>query len=270
MEYVIYIKTQSFDYNIWYLNGDTVKSVVASYLEGNTSFFIEGTKYWISNLFEIKIFNIESKEKTEEILTHYERQGVYISGRFTKGKVLALKFLKLHFEDVTSSFFPNHFDADKLEQKKKRKKRNTDFSSVFIIHGHDSAMLESTARFIERLEIKPIILHEQPNKGKTIIEKFEEYSNTAASICLLSPDDKCISADEESFRARQNVIFEMGYFIGKIGRENVISLFRQEVEIPSDYSGVIYIKYDKTSAWKLLLSKELKTIGFEIDLNKII
>jgi len=152
MEYAIYIKTGSFTYNIWFIDNETVKSVVESYLEGNTSFFIKGTKYWISNLFEIKIYELESIEKTKEILDYYEKEGIYIAGRFTKGKVLMPKYLQHHFKDVTTTFFPDHFPSDKKEKRKKIIKSKIDLSRILIIHGNEAKMLEYTARFIKKLK----------------------------------------------------------------------------------------------------------------------
>jgi predicted nucleotide-binding protein len=141
---------------------------------------------------------------------------------------------------------------------------------VFIVHGHDNYVKESLARFLEKNSIKPIILHEQPSLGKTLIEKFESFSGVKFAIILLTRDDQGCSIDSEvlSGRARQNVIFEMGYFVGKIGREKTAIIYKEDVELPSDLDGLVYIKYDDAGAWKLLLAKELKEAGLEIDLNK--
>ena len=143
---------------------------------------------------------------------------------------------------------------------------------VFLVHGHDNELKEKTARFLEKLELKPIVLHEQTSKGLTIIEKFEEYSDVAFAVVLLTPDDhgNIISEKEKlQKRARQNVIFELGYFIGKLGRKNVVGLVKDNIEIPSDYTGVIYIGVDNNDVWKMMLSKEMKAAGLKIDLNKI-
>lgn len=146
-------------------------------------------------------------------------------------------------------------------------------NKVFIVHGHDEAARETTARFVERLGLVAVILREQPNKGRTIIEKFEDYADVSFAIILLTPDDIGASSGNPKNllpRARQNVIFEMGYFIGALGRERVAALYKKDVEIPSDYQGVLFIQFDESGAWKLKLAKELKTAGMEIDLNKAI
>lgn len=119
---------------------------------------------------------------------------------------------------------------------------------VFLVHGHDNAVKESVARFLEKLDLRPIILHEQPNKGRTIIEKFEAHSDVGFAVVLLTPDDVGAvkaEADRVNPRARQNVILELGYFTGKLGRARVCALYTGEVEIPSDIHGVIYIRFDE-------------------------
>ena len=147
-------------------------------------------------------------------------------------------------------------------------------NSIFLVHGHNEAILHEVARFLEKLNLDITILREQPNEGKTIIEKFETHSDAGFAVVLLTADDKGgtydTPYDKMQPRARQNVVFEMGYFIGKINRKHVCALYSEGVEIPSDYSGVLYILLDKDRGWQLRLAKEIKAAGFEIDFNKII
>ena len=149
-------------------------------------------------------------------------------------------------------------------------------NNVFIVHGHDEAMKEAVARTVEKLGLNAIVLHEKPNQGKTIIEKFTEYSEVGFAIVLLSPDDISSSqhdlSEKKSFRARQNVIFELGFFVGKLGRDRVISLYRQTegFEIPSDYSGVVFIPFDEYHRWQLDIIRELKAAGYKLDANKLL
>lgn len=152
------------------------------------------------------------------------------------------------------------------------KDRENSSFKVFIVHGHDEQARETVARFVEKLGLEAIILHEQPNAGRTIIEKFEDYSNVQFAIVLLTPDDvgKGSSETELNPRARQNVIFELGFFIGKLTRKNVCALYKEGVEILSDYQGVLYHPLDLGGGWKLALAKELKAAGFNIDMNKVI
>ncbi len=143
---------------------------------------------------------------------------------------------------------------------------------VFVVHGHDEATKQTVARFLERVGLNPIILHEQSNRGRTIIEKFEDHAEVQFAVVILTPDDvgRLATEPEEAlkFRARQNVIFEMGYFIGRIGRERVFPLTLGNIDIPSDYSGVVYTEMDTRGGWKGELVRELKGAGFAVDANR--
>lgn len=141
-------------------------------------------------------------------------------------------------------------------------------NSVFIVHGHNEGVNQEVARVIERLGLEAVILREQPNSGQTIIEKFESYANRVGfAVILLTADDKM--ADNDTFRARQNVIFEMGYFMGALGRCNVMCLIQNKVEKPGDIDGVVYTLIDQAGVWKFSLVKELKASGYDVDANAI-
>jgi len=143
----------------------------------------------------------------------------------------------------------------------------------FIVHGHDDAIKEAVARFLVALDLKPIILHEQASQGRTIIEKFEEHAEVDFAVVILTPDDFGYAAGSPSEarpRARQNVIFELGYFVGRLGRSRVCALHKGNVEILSDYKGVIYISMDDPQGWQLLLAREIKAAGIDVDLNNIL
>jgi predicted nucleotide-binding protein len=149
-----------------------------------------------------------------------------------------------------------------------------DSRQVFLVHGRDNAAKETVARFLEHLGLKPIILSEQPNGGKTLIEKFEREANNASyAVVLFTPDDigGLQSADDQQARARQNVIFELGYFAGRLGRDRVCILTDPSVEIPSDIFGLGYVPFDSSGdGWKIGLGRELKNAGFNIDGNKVL
>jgi predicted nucleotide-binding protein len=143
---------------------------------------------------------------------------------------------------------------------------------VFVVHGHDEAAREAMARFLEKIELEAVILLEQPDQGLTIIEKFETHaSQVSFAVVLLTPDDLggSASASAQAARARQNVIFELGYFVGKLGRGRACLLRKGGVEIPSDLYGVIYTDMDAADGWKLRLVKELKAAGLSFDANKV-
>jgi predicted nucleotide-binding protein len=141
---------------------------------------------------------------------------------------------------------------------------------VFLVHGHDDAAKEAVARFLEKLRVEAVILHEKPTEGRTVIEKLEHHSDVDFAVVLLTPDDVGSAkdaADELRPRARQNVVLELGYFVGLLGRKNVCALHKGALELPSDYVGVIYVPFDSAGGWRLHLAKELKSAGFSVDMN---
>jgi len=137
---------------------------------------------------------------------------------------------------------------------------------IFVVHGHDGELRVSVSRLLEKQGLEPIVLMEQANAGATIIEKFERHADVDAAICLFTGDDLVANDSDGASqkRARQNVVFEAGYFIGKLGRERVVIISESGVEIPSDLAGVLYV--DKND-WKVELLKELRAMEFEIDFN---
>jgi predicted nucleotide-binding protein len=150
------------------------------------------------------------------------------------------------------------------------KQNNT--NKIFIVHGHDNEMLKASEIFLTKLGLEPIILHKQPNQGRTIIEKFEDFSDVDFAIVLFSPDDLGRSKEQEELkpRPRQNVVFELGFFIGKLSRKNVVVLYRNvpNFEMLSDFQGVLFIPYQEN--WEFSVLKEMKSVGFDIDGNKLI
>jgi predicted nucleotide-binding protein len=136
----------------------------------------------------------------------------------------------------------------------------------------DEASREMVARFLEQQGIAPVILHEKASLGKSIIEKIEHYSHVGFAIVLLTPDDEGREMGAETPlqpRGRQNVILELGFFLGRLGRPKVCALYRGEMEIPSDYRGVIYVPMDNGGAWRFKLAQEMRAAGFSMDMNKI-
>jgi len=145
------------------------------------------------------------------------------------------------------------------------------FDKVFIVHGHGNDK-ETVARFIESIKLKPIILSEQPDSGKTIIEKFEKCSDVDFAIVLYTPDDiggvKTSEYDEMRPRARQNVVFEHGYFTAKFGRENVIVLLKNDnknIETAGDNDGILYVPFDEYGGWKENIRQTLRLSGYMVN-----
>jgi hypothetical protein len=147
-------------------------------------------------------------------------------------------------------------------------------STVFVVHGHREVFKEQVARFLSAVtDLAPVILHEQANSGRTIIEKFEDHASEAAfAVILLTGDDDggLRGSGERRPRARQNVVFELGFFVAELGRSRVAVLYEEGVELPSDMSGVLYTSLDAGGAWKLALAKELQAAGLSINLNRAI
>lgn len=141
---------------------------------------------------------------------------------------------------------------------------------VFIVHGHDDGARETVARFLERIGLEAIILHEQANQGRTIIEKVVANSDVGFAVVLLTPDDEgCVKGGTPEPRARQNVLLELGYFIGRLGRNKVCALKHGTLEIPSDFAGVVWETMDSNGGWKQALARELEAAGHSIDWNKV-
>ena len=173
--------------------------------------------------------------------------------------------------DITKQMFA--LGAERVEKTDKPINKNEDSKidrrSVFIVHGHDKLALNETALFIRQLGFTPIIISKQANEGKTIIEKIESHSNVGFGVVLYTPCDVGAKDGEDlQPRARQNVVFEHGFLIGKIGRNNVAALLKEQVETPNDISGVVYIKMDDFQRWHVELAKELKRSGYDINMNQ--
>jgi predicted nucleotide-binding protein len=149
-----------------------------------------------------------------------------------------------------------------------------DRSKIFVVHGHDEGALQAMARSLETVGLQAIVLREQPDQGYTTIEKFEaRASEVGFAVALLTPDDLGgpLAASEQAARARQNVIFELGYFVGSLGRGRACLLRKGDVEIPSDLFGVIYTDFDHPAeGWKVKLARELKAAGFKFDADKVL
>jgi predicted nucleotide-binding protein len=199
----------------------------------------------------------------------YPAEEDYYNERWLSGKSQMLNLFNTMLEEL--KLFGIRQKVDKV-QKADAKSSNR----IFIVHGHDEAMKQAVARTVEKMGLEPIILHEKPSEGRTIIEKFTDYSDVSFAIVLLSPDDVAYPKDQSlkdaKLRARQNVIFELGFFIGKLGRNRVLVLYQEEknFEMPSDYSGVLYTPYDDSGRWQFDLVKELKACGYDVDANKLL
>jgi predicted nucleotide-binding protein len=184
------------------------------------------------------------------------------------------KFLNEEFSNALNILeFGNSVEVEKQQKKLKPTSKQNKVplppkKKVFVVHGRDNEAKQEVSRHIESLGIEVIILHEQASSGMTIIEKIEHYSNEADfALVLYTACDlgRCITEKKvhPKNRARQNVVFEHGYLMAKLGRKNVCALVKGEIETPNDINGVVYVGLDTPGAWKIEVNKELKACGYK-------
>jgi predicted nucleotide-binding protein len=141
---------------------------------------------------------------------------------------------------------------------------------VFIVYGHDAVSRESLELLLHKMGLEPIVLQDLPARGDTIIEKLEHYlgehGNVGYACVLLTPDDEGYVAGlekEKKYRARQNVVLELGMVLARLGRRRVAILHKASVELPSDIAGLIYIPYkERVDEARMKLYQELKAAGY--------
>ncbi len=220
---------------------------------------------------EIKRIAIKETQKTTQELSKYENDNMP-SGLIMYVSPSDIVGYEEHTKDITTIVFDKAKSSLPAKNTTKSNSNVLDLTKVFIVHGRDDLAKTEAARFIEKLGFSAIILHEQASSGKTIIEKIEAHTNVGFAIVLYTPCDIGGLAGEEAqkSRARQNVVFEHGYLISKLGRHNVCALVKGDVEIPNDISGVVYVPLDGHGAWHLSVAKELRNAGYSVDMNKII
>lgn len=238
----------------------------------------------INKLIELKVSSekpefIAWKNKTERLLIKIFGKDSYEHMEF-KNTSFSLSVWVLNTPDsafvnackegllVSKAVFETYLSDLNEGEPNKQESLSDNYAKVFIVHGHDGEIKESVARLVEKQGITPIILHEQANQGQTIIEKIEYNADVSGAICLFTADDEGKSKKESDYkqRARQNVVFEAGYFIGKFGRNKVMLIADKDIEIPSDLNGVVY---SDSGHWKFSVLQELKAMGYNIDYNKI-
>lgn len=180
-------------------------------------------------------------------------------------------------DDVTDELIkgpPGYKKGSSSIMKVDKKNQDNSKSKIFIVHGHDDALKNDVSVFLNELGLEPIILHRQADEGLTIIEKFEKNSDVKFAFILLTPDDIAFPVGEfkkpesersQELRARQNVIFEFGYFVGKLGRAKVCCIYKEGVTLPTDISGLLYKKVkDSIDEIGYGIIKELKNAGLSI------
>lgn len=225
--------------------------------------------------FLAKHYGQESEERirfSQVDFGEYHGQNDILSGiRYKSGLQEAKVIFKVYLDELEQEDFDRAAERIKAVGGEVVKINNwveKKYDKVFIVHGHDEALKQEVARIVEKQGLEAIILSEQANQGKTIIEKIEENADVGAAICLFTGDDygRAKDATSENLRARQNVVFEAGYFMGKLGRGNVVLIASPDIEIPSDLQGVVYTNKDM---WQTDVLRELKAIGYNVDFNKL-
>ncbi len=251
------------------LNEERLRSQFLTPYENNESIFIDGKTIPPDDIERIKISRTEDNSSTLIPNIRARKERFYGLPRPSDGWYVAKEG-----EDVTYKFILGPPGYKRSDEKIGDLKPQS--NQIFVVHGHDEEMKQAVARTLGKLDLEPIILHEQENLGRTIIEKFESCSeNVSFAIVLLTSDDLGYKKDQtpesSMFRARQNVILELGYFMGKLGRKNVVALHRSEAnfEFPSDILGILYTPFDPHNEWKLALAKELVAAGYDIDFKKL-
>ena len=225
------------------LTDQTDKNIIKSdilvpYLQGE-EFFVDG---YCLNKSKISRIKIVVSEQSIQSLVDFKNEQRRIKNRMSTVVNLAA-YTKWHImndeklvHDITVEIL-KEVQTELKNSKSTQKKSVINNKRVFIVHGHDDKIKLDVARFLEKLNLEPVILHEQANQGKTIIEKIESETDVGYGIVLYTPCDKGGTKDTDfenmKFRARQNVIFEHGFLIARLGRNRVCALLDGEVEQPS-------------------------------------
>lgn len=224
------------------------------------------------------VFGDDSRHVEEFARLRYDPMVYPVDSELTRevfhdGLARARSLLESMIDEVRDNWEDDTAVADQPDRNDPVRTHRTD--KVFIVHGRDTAARDAVARVMKQLDIDAVILSEQPSGGRTVIEKFEGEADVGFAIVLLTPDDAGglqDSDDQPKPRPRQNVVFEMGYFAGKLGRNRVCALKSDnvEMEMPSDYAGVVYVPFGEGRDWPVQLARELSSAGFTVDLNKLL
>lgn len=228
--------------------------------------YVSGPKYdmWMA---EVNVLN----ERYLKFHPAYESINIFYKQRSNKPNVFEEMMAQLRAVSADKEFWLT-LNSEVSYENIKMEPVVTGKNKIFIVHGHDESAKQTVARFLEQCGFEAVILHEQADGGRTIIEKIECYTDVVFAIILYTPCDIGRAKEEKKgkARARQNVVFEHGYLIGKLGRNRVCALVKDGVETPGDISGVVYKNMDSAGAWKTGILKEMKDIGIAVDASKLL
>lgn len=235
-----------------YLNNLTIEELFTDILvpfSNGDQFIFDGYMISPNKVKRLKVVNTPSPAKVY-IDHHYEEMRrsniadmatIPKSIALTKGEDVTVEILRKAKESVPISSEPEENEGQEYQGVNRR---------IFVVHGHDMASMHELCRILkDEFALEPVVLSEQPNIGlDTIISKFERLAETCTAVAvLLTPDDRM--NESEMLRARQNVIFELGYFLGLLkspDQRRIMIFFKEGVEVPSDINGVVYLRYDKS------------------------
>lgn len=248
---------------------EIIKDVFLPYLR-EEEFFFNGRMLNKTLISSLQVYKTEQEsQRLIDIQREKNRNNNIFDTTLSPRKVVTYT---TYSKDITKIIFQKSKEELDTKPQINKSKKSYDKNKVFIVHGHNNEVKLEVARFIEKMGFKPIILHEQASNSQTIIEKIESYSDVGFGIVIYTPCDVGAINSENpklNYRARQNVVFEHGFLIGKLGRSNICSLVKGEVETPNDISGIVYTSMDSTN-WHIELAKEMKASGYAVDMNKVI
>lgn len=222
---------------------------------------VEYNRYSSATSIDTAGVNMMYPTSLHDVITGLERGKVRAIGILESIKKTFLEEIELHADTESAPVAEPAASVEPMSRE------------VFVVHGTNHGALETVARFLQKLDLSPVILHEQANKGRTIHQKFREHAEVGYAVVLFTPDDVGGPADNsqpQKPRPRQNVVYELGFFSAKLGDSRVCVLYAEGVEMPSDLQGVLYVPLDKAGAWRFQLAKELKGANIEVDMNKAI
>lgn len=258
---------KSFNIHIHDIDKETlVSNYVKPYL-GNRKFIASGymlTQASISR-FKIVTTNENLDSTAEKKRREYARSGII--GFISREDIVYDEKLA---RDVTQEIFNEvNLNIDSNEQD-----TEVEGDYIFIAHGRNIDKVTEVENFVRSIGYEPIVLFKEADTGDTIIEKIEKFSKKSIYAVVLYT--KCDEGNliekpnEKKPRARQNVVFEHGYLMAKLGRERVCAILEDDtIEMPSDISGIIFKIFDRDGNWKYQLSKNMSAVGINIDFNKI-
>lgn len=245
------------------LTEEKLHQMVEQY-ESNSGFLFRDE--WIYPSRDIKKIGIRITTSDSRGILQDEREKV----GFFRIKGTPENFVFEKGKSVTSDLITKDYDRPMQESNAPVIEADVKSNDIFIVHGHDDLSKFQLSRILERAGLRGRILHEEPNEGRTLIEKFESESiKVKYAFVLLTPDDLGRSKEDmaENKRARQNVILELGYFIGKLGRKNVCVLKKGEIELPSDILGILpYSFTDEVEEHQTEILRELAKAGYSVRL----